>query len=25
VETDAIKAVDAMMEHIENNRSKLGI
>lgn len=25
VETDAKKAVDAMMEHIESNRSKLGI
>ncbi len=25
VETDALKAVDAMMEHIESNRSKLGI
>jgi carbon-monoxide dehydrogenase catalytic subunit len=25
VETDATKAVDAMLEHIESKRSKLGI
>lgn len=25
VETDAVQAVDAMIEHIESNRTKLGI
>jgi len=25
VETDAVRAVELMLEHIENNRKKLGI